>query len=212
MGRVSTPSLACIVLLVAITAPAGFVAGLRPASGHQGVARPLTASDVWQRQASTLAALKRLNLTLPTDQHAVVGDHLRGGAANPSKPRMHNVLESVQVRNVKQLHDPSITLEVDRYEIADGIGEVVEVSWSGFEDPAYDDWIALVVPADGDPSQTAPAKWKFAASSQTHITEGRGTLRCVGCMPLPHTGMPWHGMEASIIRVWRYPPDGDMIL
>jgi hypothetical protein len=161
--------------------------GLRPASsGHGGSTRFVTTHDVLQRKELTLATLNRLNLSLPVDQllaalgpaHGLDMEHVPA-ATKTGQPRMHNVLESVHVPNVKRFHDPSIVVEVDRYGIADGNGEHFDVSWSGFEDPAYDDWIALVVPADGDPSQTAPAKWKFAASSQTHITEGRGTLRWV---------------------------------
>ncbi len=49
--------------------------------------------------------------------------------------------------------------------------------WSGVADPRYDDWVALVVPADADLSYSAPAKWKYAAGDVRHVDTGSGELR-----------------------------------
>jgi hypothetical protein len=51
------------------------------------------------------------------------------------------------------------------------------VSWSGVKQPKFDDWIAVYVPADADPSQTAPAKYQLCALDADHIYHGRGRTR-----------------------------------
>jgi hypothetical protein len=40
-----------------------------------------------------------------------------------------------------------------------------------------DDMIALYVPADANPAQTAPAKFMLAAKSSTHFITGAGVAR-----------------------------------
>jgi acid phosphatase type 7 len=56
-------------------------------------------------------------------------------------------------------------------------GEWVTVSWSGVDSPAWDDYLALYVPATANLSHTAPIKYKHAARSPTHLASGSGALR-----------------------------------
>ncbi|CAL8470701.1 g10243 [Coccomyxa elongata] len=56
-------------------------------------------------------------------------------------------------------------------------GEWVEVSWSGIRSPSIHDAVALVVPADVDYRETAPAKHKWASESPTHLDTGSGSLK-----------------------------------
>eukprot|EP00877_Chromochloris_zofingiensis_P010708 jgi/Chrzof1/5891/Cz16g19170.t1 len=71
--------------------------------------------------------------------------------------------------------DPRIKLAVNST-VLQKTGQWFMVSWSGVPSPGFDDWIALMVPAGADPSQTGPAKYKIAALSNTHITQGKGSL------------------------------------
>eukprot|EP00775_Hariotina_reticulata_P004167 gene4166-4415_t len=55
-------------------------------------------------------------------------------------------------------------------------GQWFELSWSGVSHPSYADWIALLVPAGADFTQTAPAKYKIAALDKQHVSTGTGRL------------------------------------
>ncbi len=100
-------------------------------------------------------------------------------AAGSAPLPAHNILERLNVRAVTSNPDPSISLTVDRYNQSRS-GEWFTVRWSGVADPRYDDWVALVVPADADLSYSAPAKWKYAAGDARHVDTGSGEMRC-GC-------------------------------
>ncbi|KAG2446949.1 hypothetical protein HYH02_008103 [Chlamydomonas schloesseri] len=90
---------------------------------------------------------------------------------------LHQPLERLRVSEVTRELEPSIQIRVDRQELADGSGEWFTVTWTGVDNPAYDDWLAVVVPADADLTATAPSKWKFAAADPLHVIAGNGTTR-----------------------------------
>ncbi|GIL96226.1 hypothetical protein Vretimale_2087 [Volvox reticuliferus] len=90
---------------------------------------------------------------------------------------LHQPLERLKVHAVKQSLDHEIKITPDRLVLARGSGEWFTVSWSGVADPKYDDWIALVVPADANLTETSPSKWKFAAGDPQHVVTGSGSLR-----------------------------------
>ncbi|EFJ46276.1 hypothetical protein VOLCADRAFT_105635 [Volvox carteri f. nagariensis] len=90
---------------------------------------------------------------------------------------LHQPLERLRVHAVKQRLDPKIHIQLDRQFLERGSGDWFNVSWSGVTDPRYDDWIALVAPSDANLSETAPAKWKFAAGDPKHVITGSGSLR-----------------------------------
>ncbi|KXZ48677.1 hypothetical protein GPECTOR_26g580 [Gonium pectorale] len=103
-------------------------------------------------------------------------------SANPCALRMtaaglHQPLERLRVRAVSNRRDSAISIRPDRNTLERGAGEWFTVSWAGVPDPKYDDWIAVVVPANASLSETAPAKWKFAAGDPGHVTSGAGSLR-----------------------------------
>ncbi|KAG2498630.1 hypothetical protein HYH03_003377 [Edaphochlamys debaryana] len=89
---------------------------------------------------------------------------------------LHQPLERVAVRAVTQALDPKISIQPDRTELYDGRGEWFTVSWSGVEDPRFDDWVALIVSDQANTTQTAPVKWKFCAGDPSHLLNGTGKL------------------------------------
>ncbi|PNH05756.1 putative inactive purple acid phosphatase 27 [Tetrabaena socialis] len=90
---------------------------------------------------------------------------------------LHNPVEQLHVPAVTTAHDGGIRVEPDRTSLASGEGEWFTVTWSGVPSPQYDDWVAVVVPATANLTQTAPAKWKFAAGDPAHVETGGGSLR-----------------------------------
>lgn len=90
----------------------------------------------------------------------------------------HNPLERIMAEASTIQIDPRIKLAVNST-VLQKTGQWFMVSWSGVPSPGFDDWIALMVPAGADPSQTGPAKYKIAALSNTHITQGKGSLTYV---------------------------------
>lgn len=52
-----------------------------------------------------------------------------------------------------------------------------QVSWKGVQDPSIHDAVALLVPADADPRDTAPAKHRWATESDTYLSNGTGSMR-----------------------------------
>ena len=55
--------------------------------------------------------------------------------------------------------------------------DYLQVSWSGIQSPSIRDAVALVVPADVDYRETAPAKHKWASESPAHLDTGSGSLK-----------------------------------
>jgi hypothetical protein len=92
----------------------------------------------------------------------------------------HNQLERINAPATRTQLDPSIRLTVNS-SVLEQSGQWFQVSWSGVQHPSLGDWVALLVPAGSDPAQTAPAKFKLASLSPTHLLFGRGSLRWVGC-------------------------------
>lgn len=90
----------------------------------------------------------------------------------------HNPLECIGAVTVSGAHhEPGIDMRLNSTELT-APGQWFEVSWEGVEQPSYADWIGLWVPAHANVTATAPAKFKIAASSPTHIMHGRGSLTC----------------------------------
>lgn len=58
------------------------------------------------------------------------------------------------------------------------------------------DAIALVVPADAYPAETAPVKHRWATESDSHLSNGTGSIRCgilaALCLLIAHPVMSLH--------------------
>jgi hypothetical protein len=86
-----------------------------------------------------------------------------------------NPLEKINVSATRILLEDQIVLDVNSTTLEHS-GQWFTVTWSNVPNPSFADWIALMVPAGADMSTTAPAKYKVAASSPTHIRTGAGSL------------------------------------
>lgn len=89
---------------------------------------------------------------------------------------VHNPLQLFKVEAARSVPDNGVSIAVNSTELHVS-GEWFEVSWSGVPNPSYDDMIVLYVPADANPSHTAPAKFKMAARTTTHMATGGGAAR-----------------------------------
>lgn len=91
----------------------------------------------------------------------------------------HNPLERINVGAASVQQDNQIKLAVSTTKLTKREGELVEVSWHGVQHPSYADWIGLLVPADANPTRTAPAKFQMATADldATHLKSGSGRLR-----------------------------------
>jgi hypothetical protein len=113
----------------------------------------------------------------------------------------HNQLERINAPATRIQLEPTISLTVNS-SVLQQSGEWFQVSWSGVQHPSLGDWVALLVPAGSDPAVTAPAKFKLASLSPTHLLFGRGSLRWVaqligGDAPLTQQGQHpgWHHQQ-----------------
>lgn len=101
------------------------------------------------------------------------------GAANALAPEHHNALEQIQLQRTRDVtHRHHVQLTVNATEFS-GRDAWVEVSWSGVAHPSFDDWIAVLAPADASIKHSAPIKYKLASTSYSHFQHGRGSTRCV---------------------------------
>lgn len=177
-GRAAAaPLLLVVVLLGALTKQATTVTAeaKADAGASTSTGRILSAAA---RASAALAASAAATHQVPAGGLRLP-HRLGGELGDDARSRPHqNPLEAVAVRAVTRALDPAVFVTPDRFDLADGRGEWFDVAWGGVPDPSYEDWVALVVPADADLSRTAPAKWKFAAMSPTHLTDGAGNLRC----------------------------------
>uniref|UniRef100_A0A7R9UZ11 Purple acid phosphatase n=1 Tax=Chlamydomonas euryale TaxID=1486919 RepID=A0A7R9UZ11_9CHLO len=63
-------------------------------------------------------------------------------------------------------------------DVLDSSGTWVTVAWNGLEQPDFDDFVAVYVPAGADIAKTSPAKFTFCAGADAgHLVNGSGTLR-----------------------------------
>ena len=87
----------------------------------------------------------------------------------------HNPLEKINTQATATRLDSRIRISLNS-SVLEHTGQWFKVSWSNVPSPGYGDWLALMVPAGADPSETTPAKYKIAASSPSHLTHGEGSL------------------------------------
>ncbi|KAG2432271.1 hypothetical protein HXX76_009189 [Chlamydomonas incerta] len=159
------------VCLLVLTVGAAFTAPALGAGRGHTTSASIRAADSRQ-QASIEAGASEL---APHDLGAQVYAYRELERSRVGE--LHQPLERLRVAAVTQQLDDKIQIHVDRQELKDGSGEWFTVTWTGVDGPAYDDWLAVVVPADADLSVTAPAKWKFAAADPLHVIAGNGTTR-----------------------------------
>ncbi|PNW76719.1 hypothetical protein CHLRE_11g468500v5 [Chlamydomonas reinhardtii] len=159
------------VLLPLLLVGAAFTAPVLGAGRGHASSATIRAADI-QQQASIAAGASQL---APHDVDAQLHAYLELERSRVGS--FHQPLERLRVAAVTEQPDPKIQIHVDRQELADGSGEWFTVTWTGVDSPAYDDWLAVVVPADADLSATMPAKWKFAAADPLHVIAGNGTTR-----------------------------------
>eukprot|EP00892_Ulva_mutabilis_P005414 jgi/Ulvmu1/3244/UM150_0017.1 len=91
----------------------------------------------------------------------------------------HNPIELINMRNAElthHYHDLKIQLTTNTTEIS-GKRAWVEVSWSGFVEPSFDDWIGVLAPADAEVKDSTPVKFSRAAKSPEHMSAGRGSVK-----------------------------------
>eukprot|EP01024_Parvocaulis_polyphysoides_P044136 TRINITY_DN4059_c0_g1_i1.p1 TRINITY_DN4059_c0_g1~~TRINITY_DN4059_c0_g1_i1.p1 ORF type:complete len:161 (-),score=18.90 TRINITY_DN4059_c0_g1_i1:44-526(-) len=86
-----------------------------------------------------------------------------------------NILSKIASHKITtEIHD-SISITISSYELKES-GEWFEVSWSGVEDPAWEDWIGIML-ADSDPKLLTPIKYKWASVDHNYFRTGSGTTK-----------------------------------
>lgn len=101
---------------------------------------------------------------------------LRLGGSDSQSFEQHNPLEFYRAANVRLSDQMRASMSVNTT-VLRASGEWVEACWKDVGFPAADDYVALIVPADAAINETAPAKYQWAALSDTHLREGRGCLK-----------------------------------
>jgi hypothetical protein len=86
-----------------------------------------------------------------------------------------NPLDHFAVGNAHVAIDDAIHISADTPVLTTN-GQWVEVTWSGVELPAFDDYVA-VYEAGADPRHTAPIKFQLAARSPGYLTLGLGSTK-----------------------------------
>lgn len=90
----------------------------------------------------------------------------------------HNPLEKIQLRNAVD-HSKSLKARVfANISEVEGKSAWVEVSWSGFKSPSFDDWLGVLAPADAHVKHSTPVKYVRAARERSHLEHGNGTVTC----------------------------------
>lgn len=92
----------------------------------------------------------------------------------------HNPLEQIHLHSTElshHYHGLKVHLTSNVTEIS-GKDGWVEVSWSGFMEPSFDDWIGVIAPADAEVKDSTPVKYSRAAKSPEHMSAGRGSVKC----------------------------------
>ena len=89
---------------------------------------------------------------------------------------LHNPLHAFRADRASRRPDPEVLLSAAPLQLEQS-GDWVTVSWSGVHEPSYDDRLVLVVPADADLSETAPAKIRSCSEDATFMETGGGSTR-----------------------------------
>lgn len=106
---------------------------------------------------------------------------MRFGSSQGQAIMQHNPIEFYRAANVR--HDMLLLSDQKRASISvntttlHASGEWVEICWKDVGFPAADDYVALIVPANAAMNETAPAKYQWAAVSDSHLREGHGCLK-----------------------------------
>lgn len=106
---------------------------------------------------------------------------MRFGSSQGQAFMQHNPIEFYRAANVRR--DTLLLSDQRRASVSVNTttlrasGEWVEVCWKDVGFPAADDYVALIVPADAAMNETAPAKYQWAAVSDSHLRDGRGCLK-----------------------------------
>lgn len=107
----------------------------------------------------------------------------------------HNPLEHIQLFNAvdERLNKHSLTAQID-VNVTEVVGKSawVEVTWSGFKSPSFDDWIGVLAPADAHIKHSTPVKYVRAAQSKSHLMNGSGRVTCAS----PYRSVP-HGVPSQ---------------
>ncbi|GAQ85317.1 purple acid phosphatases superfamily protein [Klebsormidium nitens] len=90
--------------------------------------------------------------------------------------RFHNPLEEINVESMVVQINEEVQLSVTPQVVPENAGWVT-VSWRNVDEPSSLDWIAVYVPADADPTLTAPIKFKMAVTDPGHLASGSGSVR-----------------------------------
>jgi hypothetical protein len=90
-----------------------------------------------------------------------------------------NPLEHIQLRNA-EVASPTLraTVTANITEVR-GKSAWVEVTWSGFKTPSFDDWICVLAPADSHIKHRTPVKYRRASDAPSHLRTGEGSVKCV---------------------------------
>lgn len=90
----------------------------------------------------------------------------------------HNPLEHIHLFNaVDERHSLKARVVANITEV-EGRSAWVEVSWSGFKSPSFDDWLGVLAPADAHVQHSTPVKYVRAARERSHLEHGSGTVTC----------------------------------
>lgn len=101
-----------------------------------------------------------------------------GGDGHGHGFELHNPMEFYRAANVRfDMGWPTRANLTVNTTMLQHSGQWVEVCWENVGFPATDDYVALIVPAHAALTETAPAKYQWAALSDTHLQEGRGCLK-----------------------------------
>lgn len=94
-------------------------------------------------------------------------------------PGLVNVMHRFNVAAVKwTMNNPSTPSMSVFPDALVSSGSWFSVTWSGVENPNYDDFVALYVPADANISAVAPVKMQFCAQANAdHVLTGSGVAR-----------------------------------
>jgi hypothetical protein len=90
----------------------------------------------------------------------------------------HNPLEHIQLFNAvdeTSSHKADVAVNVSK---VTGKSAWVEVTWSGFKTPSFDDWLGVLAPADARVKDSTPVKYVRAAESRSHLKDGSGSVTC----------------------------------
>lgn len=98
------------------------------------------------------------------------------GAQGAGGQDTHNPLEHIKLFNAVDETSSLHARVVANVTEVEGKSAWVEVTWSGFKSPSFDDWVGVLAPADAHVKHSTPIKYVRAASKPTHLEDGSGTV------------------------------------